>query len=401
MVIGLIKETKTPPDRRVAFDPYQVVRLKKQYSGLDIKVQSSAVRAITDEEYQRQGIEVVDSMFSCDVLFGIKEVKIHALEEGKTYLFFSHTGKKQLHNRDMFREMTRRKITLIDYEFLTDSQGIRVAAFGRWAGVVGAYNGLRAWGLRHGTFQLKPAHDCHDMAEMLGPVAKIKLPPIKILITGGGRVAHGAMETLQPLNLRKVKAGEFLRQEFEQPVLCRIDPDDYVRRKDGKEFSFDHFCAYPELYESTFLPFTRVTDMYMPCHYWDPRAPLILAPEDYLIPGFRIKVIADISCDINRPIASTIRPSTNAEPFYGYHPPTGAEGDAFTETNITVMAVDNLPGELPRDASTDFGESLIQKVLPFLIGPDTEGMIERATMLKKGELTPRYEYLRDYLEGKE
>jgi hypothetical protein len=236
---------------------------------------------------------------------------------------------------------------------------------------------------------------------MMKELEKVELLPVKILVTGGGRVAHGAMETLEPLGLKQVKPREYLSGDFGEAVVCRIDPWDYVTRIDGEAFDLDHFFRHPSMYESTFKPYTKVTDLFIPCHFWDPESPVFMIPSDMREPDFHIRVIADVSCDIREPIPSTLRASTIANPFYGYDPLTESETGPFDLRSITVMAVDNLPGELPRDASVDFGNMLIEKVLPSVIGSDDEGILERATIVKEGRLTERYAYLQDYLEGRE
>lgn len=398
---GILRETKTPPDRRVPLIPAHLKKLQEQYPDAAFVVQKSDLRCYSDEEYTAEGVAVAESLEDCSVVLGVKEVHIPALMENKTYVFFSHTAKKQPYNRELLQEIIRKKIRLVDYEYLTDRSGVRLVAFGRWAGIVGAFNGVRGWGLRTGSFKLKPAHQCFDRKEMMARLKDIKLPPIRILITGGGRVAMGAMETLSALDLRKVEPEEFLAQTFEEPVVCRIDPDKYVRRKDGAPFRYDHFFAHPGAYESTFLPYTRVTDLYIPCHFWHPESPPFITAEMYHDPDFRIRLIADVSCDLLEPIASTLRASTIANPYYGYNPKTGAEDDPWKHGNITVMAVDNLPGELPRDASEEFGQVLTDKILPHLFGEDRDEVIKRATIAESGRLTERYAYLQDYLEGKE
>ncbi len=401
MKIGILRETKTPPDRRVPFAPAQLRELMRQYPGVEVVVQPSTLRAYSDDEYREAGIPLQEELNDCDVLMGVKEVKSDTLLPGKTYFFFSHTAKKQPYNRGLLREVLRRRIRLVDYEYLTTPGGARVVAFGRWAGIVGAYNALRAWGERTGTFSLRPAWQCHDRQEMTAQLRQVKLPPLRILITGGGRVAYGALETLEPLALRRVAAEEFLTAVYDEPVVCRIDPDHYVVRRDLRPFSLNDFFEHPDAYRSVFLPYTRVTDLFIACHYWDPRSPVFMRSEDYRRPGFAMKVIADVSCDIGGPIPSTLRASTIEQPFYGYDPRSGEETEPFREDAVTVMAVDNLPGELPRDASEDFGRMLLEHVMPALLGDDRDGIIDRATIAEDGNLTPRFSYLQDYVEGKE
>ena len=399
MIVGIVKETKTPPDRRVAVTPKTGIELVRRFPGLDLQIQKSDLRCFEDKEYINSGFKPVDDISDAAILIGVKEVDIPSLIPGKTYMFFSHTAKKQPYNQKLLKAIVEKNITLIDYEYLTDINHVRLVAFGRWAGIVGAYNGLRAWGERSGDFNLKPAHECHDMDEMMAGLKLLRLPAIKILITGGGRVAHGAMETLSALNIKEVSATDFLKRQYNEAVICRIDPDNYVQRKDGEPFYLQHFFDHPSEYDSTFYPFTKVTDLLIPCHFWDPASPVFMTADDMKEKDFKIQVIADVSCDIDGPIPSTIRASTIAEPFYGYNPEKEEEGDPFIPGNISVMAVDNLPGELPRNASEDFGKALLENVLPSLIGYDKDGIIERATIVKDGKLTKLFSYLQDYLDG--
>jgi alanine dehydrogenase len=400
--IGITAETKTPPDRRVPITPAQVDLIQAKYPHVRVCVEPSSLRCFSNEEYKYLEVDMNGAMHDCDVIMGVKEVQIDKLIPNKTYFFFSHVAKKQPYNRELLRAILAKNITLIDYEYLTRPNGMRIVAFGRWAGIVGAYNALRARGDRTNNFSLKPAHKCHDMEELFAGLRKIELKPIKILITGGGRVANGALETLDILNLRKVTPKEFLNQIFSEPVICQIEPMHYVKRKDGQLFDMRHFINNPQAYESNFNRFTEVTDIFIACHFWDNKSPIFIDEKDYLDPKFNISVIADISCDIDGPIASTLRPSTIADPFYGYNPINGSEEPVFSRpSNVTVMAVDNLPGELPRDASREFGRDLIDNVLSSLLIEDEEGIIERATIAKEGKLTPKFSYLQDYVDGKE
>ncbi len=394
--VGLIRETKIPPDRRVPLTPSQVVELKDKYPDVEFYVQPSDIRCFTDDEYKYLKIPMREDLSNCDILMGVKEVDKRVLIPGKTYLFFAHVAKKQEHNLEMLREILNRKVKVIDYEYLTTDKGQRVVAFGRWAGIVGAYNALRARGIKTNRFKLKPAYQCHDLNEMWAGLRLIQLKPgLKILVTGEGRVANGAMETLANCNnLLKVSIEDFLSKEYEVPVVCQVGPQDYVKHHDGRPFDFNNFVQHPEEYRSDFLKYTKVTDVLIAGHFWDPKSPVFFTKEDVEKPDFRISVIGDISCDIDGPIPTTLRATTIADPFYSYNRRKHCEEDAFSNPeNITVMSIDNLPGELPRDASGDFGKQLIDNVLHDLFTGNDTPMIRRATITSGGRIEPQYGHL--------
>jgi saccharopine dehydrogenase (NAD+, L-lysine-forming) len=397
--VGILRETKNPPDRRVPLTPPQIVALEELYPDVQFFVQPSDYRCYANEEYEYLDIPLKEDLRDCDILMGVKEIDMRTFIPDKTYLFFSHVAKKQPHNLEMFREMAARRISLIDFEYLTTDQGRRVVAFGRHAGIVGAYNALRARGIKTNRFKLKPAYQCRDLDEMWAGLRLIELKPgLKILVTGEGRVAQGALETLNIANIVEVSTEDYLSREFDVPVYCRIGPQHYTKHKNRHEFSFSHFTRNPQEYESAFLPFTKATDILITGHYWDPRSPYFFSKEEMKKPDFRISVIADISCDVNGPIPSTLRATTISDPFYSYNPFLETEEQAFSRpTNITVMSIDNLPGELPRDASLEFGRQMIESVLHDLLTESDTPMIKRATILKNGNLTIPYEYLSDYL----
>lgn len=399
--VGILRETKTPPDRRVPLTPKQIVKLQATYPNVEFFVQPSDIRCYEDSEYQSLGIAMREDLSNCDILMGVKEVDKSTFIADKTYLFFAHVTKQQPYNRDMFREIVDKRIRLIDYEYLTEDSGSRVVAFGRWAGIVGAYNGLRALGIKTGRFELKPAHQCRDLQEMWGILGDVRLQSgLKILVTGTGRVANGAMETIAVCNPTQVSPEEYLSQEFDTPVVCQIGPEHYTGRKDGSPFDFTHFVKHPKEYISTFVPYTTVTDLLVPGHFWDPSSPRFFTEEDVKGPDFRISVIADISCDIDGPIPTTTRATTIADPFYDFNRHTGKEEKAFSDPdNITVMSIDNLPGELPRDASDDFGRQLMSTVLRDLLSGTRSGMVIRATITEEGKLPDRFAYLDEYLKG--
>jgi len=400
MKIGIIREGKTLPDKRVPFTPKQCQLMVSRYPQLELVVQSSPIRAFSDQEYRDLGITVQEDISDSDVIFGVKEVPIAMLHADKTHFFFSHTIKEQPYNRKLLLAIMERSIKMVDYECLTDKKGKRLVGFGRYAGIVGTYNGLLAYGKTTNTFGLKAANLCADRVEMEGELEKVNLPRnFKIVLTGTGRVGKGALEILRKLNLKEVKPKEFLNEAFNEPVYTVLGVKSYNKRIDGGEFKTSEFYESPEQFESNFYRFAQVADMYIPCHYWDSEAPFIFTKEDMKRPDFKIRTIADISCDIDGPVASTLRPSTIVDPIYYVNRMTGEETTEINADTITVMAVDNLPCELPKDASEDFGNELINNILPNLLGTDNDRIIYRATITERGELNDEYEYLQGYVEG--
>ena len=395
--IGLLREGKTPPDKRVAFTPAQCEEIEQRFA-VKIFCQHSDVRAFTDEEYRVRNIEVASELHACDLLMGIKEVQISDLIPEKTYLFFSHTLKKQPYNRKLLQEIIARKITLIDYEALKDRHGNRLVAFGRYAGIVGAYNALLSYGKRFKLFSIRRAYECFDVNDLKRELRKVTLPPIKIVLTGAGRVARGAMETLDTANIRKVNVDEFLAVTYDEPVYVQLSSADYHVRKAGGSFSRDEFHKYPDRYDANFLPFARVADLLIAGAFWNPRAPALFSVQQMKERDFRVKVVADITCDINGSIPSTQRASTIVDPIYDFDPVSNEIKPPLSDPNfVTVMAIDNLPCELPRSASEEFGRALIDKILPHLLKTDKEKVIERATIAKGGRLTSHFKYLEDYV----
>ena len=400
MKIGVIRETKNPPDKRVPLSPEKCAKLKQNFPEVELVVQSSNIRAFKDEEYSELGVNIVQDVSDCDVLLGVKEVKKEELLPHKTYFFFSHTIKEQPYNRDLLQKILDLKIKMIDYEALTYPKNGRILGFGRYAGIVGAYNAFLAFGIKSNSYNLKPANECHDYKELKQELKKVKLPnDYKIIISGDGRVGKGAEEIIHAIGIYEVSPLDFLTSTRNEPIYTQLSIKEYNKRKDGQLFTKDDFYTNPELFESNFKRFSDIGDMYIACHYWDANAPFVFSREDIKADSFKLKIVADISCDIDGPVASTLRPSTIDEPLYGYDPKTESEVDFMDENAIGVMAVDNLPCELPRDASEDFGNELLTKVLPSIIGEDIDTIIERASICENGKLTSYYSYLQDYLDG--
>lgn len=398
--LGLIREGKNPPDKRVPFTPSQVEEIQQRFPHVQVFCQQSSVRCFQDREYAALGIGVIENMEDCDILMGIKEVPINELLAGKTYLFFSHTIKKQPYNRKLLKEAIRKKVRLIDYEALKDKQGNRLVAFGRYAGIVGAYNGLWTYGKRFGDYSLQRAFECFDVNDLKLELRKVKLPAIKIVLTGAGRVGKGAMETLDTAGIRKVNPVDFLTRQFDGPVYVQLSSADYHSRKEGGHFNREEFHQYPERYNSHFTDFTKVTDILLAGAFWNPKAPVLFTRQHMLETDFKIKIIADITCDINGSIPSTKRASTIPDPIYDYDADADGVHPALSNDKfITVMAVDNLPCELPRSASEEFGRDLIDRILKPILLDDPEGIIDRGTIAVNGTLTETFGYLKDYVEG--
>lgn len=396
MKIGILREGKLPRDKRVPFTPAQCVILQREF-GVEVLVQPSDWRGFSDDEYRAAGVQLQEDLSTCDVLLGIKEVPIGSLIAGKKYFFFSHTIKKQPHNQKLMHALLEKNIQMIDYECLTDPDFNRIIGFGHFAGIVGAYNGLRGYGLRFGLFDLKPAYQCRDMVELKEELKKVKLPNMKMIVTGNGRVANGAIELLGLLHIRRITPYEFTHYSFREAVYTQLHSYDYNEAKDGAPWDRDRFYKHPEQFRSTFAKYTPHCDLLIHCSFWDPRAPKLFEKTDMKGPDFRVSVIADVTCDIDGSIPSTTKSSSITEPFYGYNPQTEtAVEKPFENYAITVMAVDNLPCELPRDASESFGKELLEKVIPALLGNDPDGLIERGSICKNGALLPRFNYLEEY-----
>ena len=401
MKFGIIKERKDPPDRRVVFSPLELLEVIKLFPNAEIKVETSDVRVFPDTEYAEKGFEVSDDVSDCDVLIGVKEVPIDALIPNKKYFFFSHTIKKQTYNRKLLKACIDKNIELYDHETIVNENNTRLIGFGRYAGIVGAYNGFRAFGLKYKIFNLPKAEKLPNQEALIAQLKKPFLPPIKIVLSGKGKVAMGAKEMLDGMKIKEVSVEDYLSTTYTYPVYTMIDVKDYNIHKDGSAFDKKDFYTNPQNYNSNFERFTEVSDIFIAGHFYGNGAPVILSIEMLASPKCKIKVVADISCDIDGPIACTLKASTIADPNYGYLPSEHKEVDMFHPSAIVVMAVDNLPCELPKDASEGFGEMFLEHVIPAFFNNDANGVLERAKITENGRLTPRFAYLQDYLDGNE
>lgn len=399
MKFGIIKERKNPPDRRVVFTPEELVRLKTEHPEAIVKVETSDIRVFTDQQYGDLGIEVAADISDCDVFFGVKEVPVDALIPNKKYFFFSHTIKFQPYNRKLLQAILEKNIELYDHETIVDANHKRLIGFGRYAGIVGAYNGFRAFGIKYDLFNLPKAETLTNKEDLIVRLKRQTLPNVKIVVTGFGKVGMGIKEILDGMKIKQVEAEDFLTKNYSSPVYTQIDVLDYNKRMDGTVIDKLDFYKNPQQYTSNFRRFSEVADIYMAGHFHGNGAPNILTREMLQSPKNKIQVVADISCDVDGPIACTIKASTIADPFFGYLPSQGTEVPYTHPGSIMVMSVDNLPCELPKDASEGFGEMFMEHVIPAFFNGDKDGILQRAKMTENGKLTSRFQYLQEYVDG--
>jgi alanine dehydrogenase len=401
MTFGIIKERKNPPDRRVVFTPEELVRLQQQFPEAKIKVEASDIRVFPDAAYQEVGLEVTTDMTDCDVLLGVKEVPIDALLPNKKYFFFSHTIKKQPYNRKLLQAILDKKIELYDHETIVDADNRRLIGFGRYAGIVGCYNGLRGFGIKYELFTLPKAETLNNREDLIAKLKRQTFPSIKIVLTGSGKVGMGAKEILDAIKIKEVSVEQFLTKTYSEPVYVQIDVLDYNKRKDGQVLTNQDFYQNPSDYVTDFEKFTKVADIFMAGHFYGNGAPYILTQDMLKANDCKIKVVADISCDVDGPVACTLKASTIADPFFGYLPYEHKEVAYTHPGSIMVMSVDNLPCELPKDASEGFGEMFMEHVIPAFFNGDKEGILHRAKITENGKLMPRFAYLQNYVDEKE
>lgn len=393
--IGLLREGKIPVDNRVALTPSQCKWLQQQFSDVQIIAQHSPHRCFPDREYEMAGVTVQENLDDCQVLLGIKEVPIEMLIPGKTYLFFSHTKKKQPYNQPLFRAILNKKITLIDYECLEHEDGQRIIGFGFFAGVVGAHNGVMAYGNRTGLYKLDRVYKERSFRELIHAYFGLRLPNVKIAVTGSGRVAHGILEVMNLLGIHEAEPDDYLRRRFAYPVYTQLKGAELYADKKTGTYSRVDFHDHPENYTCRFLPYAEQTDILLNGVYWDTTVPRLFEKEDVRSESFIIRTIADITDDANGSVPINLGDQSIDDPVYGVDRNSFEKTAPYLPNSIDVMAVGNLPNELPRDASRYFGEQLIKYVLEDLLR-NGSAIIERATMVKQGKLTESYQYLNDY-----
>lgn len=397
--IGILGESKEK-ESRSPLSPYDAHLLLNTFENLVIKVEPSVKRVYSDDEYAKAGAEITCDLSNCDVLIGLKEVKKEQIIEGKTYLFFAHVAKMQNNKKEYLKALMNKNITLIDYEYLTQKTSKRIAAFGYWAGVAGVYLCVKAIGMMNNSFELPSVSKFKNVDELYQLLSEIELPAVKILISGTGNSSKGVIDTLRRMNIKAANPEEILSNESNKPKFSVLSPHEYLRHKQGLRYSKNHFKQNPQQYESILHSYVLNCDVYFACHYWEKGMPVLLSNQQLSIAENRLKIIADISCDINGPIASSIKETSINDPYYDYNPQTCGIEPAFSSNkNIHVATVPNLPSMLPFDSTNYFSGILAKNVLPMLIAKNENEMIKNATIIQQGHLTFAFSHLNKFINS--
>jgi alanine dehydrogenase len=407
ITLAILRESRVD-ENRTPFTPPQISNLLNKFPNLKIIVQPSNRRCFKDEDYLKAGAQIADYLSPADIIFGVKEVDISTLIKDKTYLFFSHTSKVRqyidqvikdtaiIYKKELLKEVIKKNITLIDYENVRDvsGEGYRYLGFGRFAGIIGAYNTLNLYLKLFNKQQLPRAFEVNNYEQIKKLISKQNFNKIKILLTGSGRASKGAIEMLKYSNIRQVTLNDYLKKKYNKAIFCNISAKKHVERKDGKDSSDQDFILNSQEYNSKVKNYLFDTDMFIACHYWEPKLPKLFSPKQ--INEFKnLKIIGDVTCDINGSVPTTIRSTSIAKPYYSIDTDTMKE-IVLGNKGIAVMAVDNLPSELPRDSSEEFGDSIISEILPYLIDKD-DGRIERATTASNGKFFSKFSYLNKFI----
>ena len=405
--IGVIKESRLD-ENRTPLVPEHIEKLKSKYPNLKIIVQPSKNRCFTDDEYKIKGAEINEDLSRCSIIFGVKEIDTSVLMNNKTYVFFSHTyklNKDTLNNaqgtpgmdkKELLKSVLEKKIKLIDYENIRDKNSSRYLGFGRFAGIVGCYNTLNLF-LSQNNFQpLARAYKINDYERIKNNLSEVRFPNFKLLVTGDGRVNNGVQELLKYTNIKQVSDEEFLKSNFEYPVYCNLETKDYVIHKNKKPFELKHFIEFPSEYESQTYEYLKVSDLFISAHYWDPSSPKIFTKEQ-MKEFLKLKIIGDITCDVDGSIPTTIKSTTIEEPNFFLNTEIFSETEK-ADGNLAIMAVDNLPSELPRDSSTEFGNGIVNEVIPYILEED-DGRILNSTIAAEGRFLKKYNYLNEYINS--
>ena len=406
--IAIIRESRSD-DRRTPLVPAHIKELLSTFLDLSIFVQPSKHRCFSDQEYEEKGAIITEDLSACNLVLGVKEIEPDLLIPSKSYMFFSHTSKIQPDNsaaaqgtpgmdkKELLKEILKKKITLIDYENIRDDLSRRYLGFGRFAGIVGCYNSLNLYLETLGQKPMPRAHELNSYEKLKDSIGKRDFRNARIIITGDGRVARGSLEFLEFANIQKVLPDEYLQNNNSSAIFCNLPTSAYVSNKNGSIFDLQNFINSPEMYISVLNKYMPSTNMLISSHYWDPKSPRLFEKKD-IEKNNNLKVIGDITCDVNGSIPTTSRSSTIIDPYYYVDRITMQEINQHDQA-LAVMAVDNLPSELPKDSSKEFGDGILKEVLPYILEKD-DGRIKRATITENGYFLPSYKYLTNYINTK-
>lgn len=433
-IIGIRHEDKYVMERRVALIPAHLKKLITQ-QGLSVHVESSEKRIFSDAEFENAGASIVSKLEIPDIIFGVKEMPAAFFKENKTYVFFSHVIKGQSYNMPMLNDLMQKGCNLIDYEKVEDSEGKRLIFFGRFAGLAGMINSfwslgqrLRVKGIETPFTRLKQSHKYNSLEEAIEIISEIghsiaenglpkEISPLVIGFTGYGNVSNGAQEIAALLPIKEIAPNELAdlknRKGLPQNVVYKVvfkEEDMVVPVGSNQEFELYDYYNHPEKYKGVFEQYLPHLSVLMNCMYWDDRYPRIVTKE-YLKQAFsggdpKMVVIGDVTCDPDGSIECTHTGTEIEDPVFVYDPETDTPMMGFEGNGILVMAVDILPSELPRESSIAFSNALWKYVVPIAetnFDVPFEDLklpnpIKKAMIVHKGELTPNYKYLEEFLK---
>ena len=432
--IGIRREDKNRWERRTPLTPAHVSELKEKHQ-IEVAVQPSEIRAFSEEDYRNAGASMDDTLTSCQSIFAIKEIPMDLLEEGKTYVFFAHVIKGQEHNMPLLKKMMELKCNFIDYERIVNDKGFRLIFFGKWAGLAGmtdtlAFFGRRltSQGITNPFNELKPAHEYKDTDELTADVTKVgeaiknnglpkELVPLVVGLAGYGNVSKGCQEVLDPLPMENIEpeqlASFFEKGDFSDRKVYKVVFKEWHMVESilpENEFELQDYYKHPEKYKGIFHNHVPYLTILMNCIYWDTMYPRLITKElakDMYTKNSepRLRAVGDISCDIDGAVEFTVKATNIDSPTFVYDPVDDTIADGCEGRGILVMAVDNLPCELPRESSKQFGDTLLEFIPPIAKADFTRNFndlelpppVKKAVILSHGELTPDYEYLKKFL----
>jgi alpha-aminoadipic semialdehyde synthase len=433
-IIGIRHEDKYVMERRVAIIPEHAKLLIEQ-QGMEILVESSPKRIFTDEEFTAAGAKIVDDVRKAPVIFGVKEMPIDYFEDEKTYIFFSHTIKGQEYNMPLLKKMVEKKINLFDYERVADDEGKRLIFFGKFAGLAGMINSLWSlgqrlmeYGIETPFLKIKQAHNYNSLEEAKKVISDVgeeitkhglpaELTPLTIGFTGYGNVSNGAQEIAALLPIKEVTPKELLtlseRNDLPNNVLYKVifkEGDMSVPKKEDGIFELQDYYKHPEKYKGIFEKYLPHLTILMNCMYWDERYPRIVTKE-WIKEAFsketpKLTVIGDVTCDPDGSVEITHKGTEIEDPVFVYNPDTENATMGFQGKGILVMAVDILPSELPRESSIGFSNALLKYIKPIAEADyslsfeelNIPGPIKNSMILHKGNFTPDYEYMKEFIK---